>query len=68
MRLTRFVGVVCGFLLDHHVSWWKPVWMRVWVGPVPLPGPRAGHVSRPLVQRVQVFLLKALLQVGHAGV
>lgn len=32
----------------------------------PVPGPR--HVSRPLVQRVQVFLLEALLQVGHAGV
>lgn len=76
--LTGVVGVVCGLLLDHHVGWWEPVWvwvgMWVWVGsmavsvsrPTPVPGPR--HVSRPLVQRVQVFLLKALLQVGHAGV
>ena len=32
----------------------------------PVPGRR--HVSRPLIQRVQVLLLEALLQVGHAGV
>lgn len=32
----------------------------------PVPGP--SHVSRPLIQRVQVLLLEALLQVGHAGV
>lgn len=90
--LTRLVGVVCGLLLDHHVSWWEPVLMRVWVWmrvgvrvsvrvrvgvrSVPLsvsvsrsaavPGPC--HVGHPLVQRVQVLLLKALLQVGHAGV
>lgn len=27
-----------------------------------------GHLTGPLVKRVQVFLLKALLQVRHAGV
>lgn len=50
--------------------------VRVGVRSVPLsvsvsrsaavPGPC--HVGHPLVQRVQVLLLKALLQVGHAGV
>lgn len=55
---------------------WVWVWVRVRVGvrsvhvPLSLSGPVRGacHVSRPLIQRVQVFLLKALLQIGHAGV
>lgn len=78
VSLTGFVGVVCGLLLHHHVGWWKPVWVWVWMWvavrsmamPVSwsIPVPRPRHVSRPFVQRVQVFLLKALLQVGHAGV
>lgn len=75
-RLTRVVGVVCGLLLHHHVGWGEPVRvgvrMGVGVGSVPVsrstPVPGARHVGRPLVQRVQVFLLEALLQVGHAGV
>lgn len=32
------------------------------------PVPAPGHLTGPLVKRVQVFLLKALLQVRHAGV
>lgn len=75
-RLTRVVGVVCGLLLHHHVGRGEPVRVGVrvgvGVGSVPVsrsaPVPGARHVGRPLVQRVQVFLLEALLQVGHAGV
>lgn len=69
LRLTGVVGVVCGLLLHHHVGRGEPV--RVGVGSVPRSAPVPGpprHVSRPFVQRVQVFLLEALLQVGHAGV
>lgn len=64
VTLTGLVGVVGGLLLHHHVGRGEPV--RVGVG-APVPGGARG-VSRPLVQRVQVLLLEALLQVGHAGV
>lgn len=62
LSLTRFVGVVCGLLLNHHVGWWEPVWVWVWmwvgmrVRSVPVsrsaPVARPCHVSRPLIQRV----------------
>lgn len=45
--------------------------MGVWLGgsvSCSAPVPAAGHLTGPLVKRVQVFLLKALLQVRHAGV
>lgn len=54
--LTRLISVVSGFLLNHHMSWREP-----------LRG-HCAHVGWSLVQRVQEFLLKALLEVGHTGV
>lgn len=52
---VRRVGVGVGLGVGGSVSCSAPV-------------PAAGHLTGPLVKRVQVFLLKALLQVRHAGV
>lgn len=54
--LTRLISVVSGFLLDHHMGWREPLRSH------------CAHVGCSLVQRVQEFLLEALLEVGHAGV
>lgn len=48
---------------------WVRVRVRVGVGMrVSVSCSAPGHLTGPLVKRVQVFLLKALLQVRHAGV